>query len=390
VNLKTAARRLGVHYQTAYRWVRSGQLVAVKVGSGYEISDAAVDRFQAQRAAVERAPEPLAAASTTHYAPITRERALVTLDAMVDAVTLDARAIVERAARFVADVLGDSASIHCRRIGADPAISCIAHRDPVREVRAGAVMRDRYTTNPLARSVTSRGLTLFLPQVPQRNIRSHLRPELHQFLLSSGCYSAIGVPVTGDARADGALLATRDLPGSPYTQEDVAFVEAVAARVALAFARVSCVSGAWEARRQAMYALATTRNDHGSDELSPAVLTDLVEWSSSDDSQAAIAVLDLDLRHLACTKPYAVLLGDDPANLVGTSLRTLSTYTTALRHALDRLAADELDFVSVEVPLQAKARGMMHTAIMRRPDATKWCVVVVAHAIPELEPPSGD
>ena len=41
MNLKTAARRLGVHYQTAYRWVRSGQLVAVKVGAGYEISDAA-------------------------------------------------------------------------------------------------------------------------------------------------------------------------------------------------------------------------------------------------------------------------------------------------------------------------------------------------------------
>ena len=38
MNLKTAALRLGVHYQTAYRWVRSGQLVAVKVGAGYEIS----------------------------------------------------------------------------------------------------------------------------------------------------------------------------------------------------------------------------------------------------------------------------------------------------------------------------------------------------------------
>ena len=49
MNLKTAARRLGVHYQTVYRWVRSGQLVAVKVGAGYEISDAALERFEAQR-----------------------------------------------------------------------------------------------------------------------------------------------------------------------------------------------------------------------------------------------------------------------------------------------------------------------------------------------------
>ena len=57
MNLKTAALRLGVHYQTAYRWVRSGQLVAVKVGAGYEISEAAVARLQAQRAATERMPE---------------------------------------------------------------------------------------------------------------------------------------------------------------------------------------------------------------------------------------------------------------------------------------------------------------------------------------------
>jgi excisionase family DNA binding protein len=390
VNLKTAARRLGVHYQTAYRWVRSGQLVAVKVGSGYEISDAAVERFQAQRAAVERAPEPMPSAPVAGYSPLTRERVLVTLDAMVDAVALDARAVTDRATRFVAEVLGDLASVHCRRIGADPVITCLAHRDPVHEVRANTVMRDRYTSNPMARGVMSRGETLFLPQVPQRNIRSHMRPEMHQYLLSSGCYSAIGTPVMGDGRPEGVLIVTRDLPGCPYSQEDVAFVEAVAARISLAFARVSSVSGAWEARRQAMYALASTRSEHQGEELSPTLLSDLLEWSSRDDSQAAIAVLDLDLRHLACTKSFAVLLGDDPANLIGDSLRTRPVYTTALRHALDRLSSDELDFVSVEVPLHEQDHGMIHAAIMRRPDATKWCVVVVAHVLPALAPLPGD
>ena len=29
---ETAARELGVHNQTAYKWVRSGELIAVKVG----------------------------------------------------------------------------------------------------------------------------------------------------------------------------------------------------------------------------------------------------------------------------------------------------------------------------------------------------------------------
>ena len=57
MNLKTAAKRLGVHYQTAYRYVRSGQLVAVRVGTGYEVSEAAVDMLVARLAEREALPE---------------------------------------------------------------------------------------------------------------------------------------------------------------------------------------------------------------------------------------------------------------------------------------------------------------------------------------------
>ena len=49
VNLEAAARRLGVHYQTAYRWVRAGALPAVKVGSEYEIDPEDVERLVAQQ-----------------------------------------------------------------------------------------------------------------------------------------------------------------------------------------------------------------------------------------------------------------------------------------------------------------------------------------------------
>jgi excisionase family DNA binding protein len=37
VDLRTAAEQLGVHYQTAYRWVRDGSLPAVKIGASYEV-----------------------------------------------------------------------------------------------------------------------------------------------------------------------------------------------------------------------------------------------------------------------------------------------------------------------------------------------------------------
>lgn len=50
VSLDEAATRLGVHYQTAYRWVRSGELPAVLVGGRYQLSADAVDRLGRRRA----------------------------------------------------------------------------------------------------------------------------------------------------------------------------------------------------------------------------------------------------------------------------------------------------------------------------------------------------
>lgn len=52
MNLKQAAQRLAVHYQTAYRWVRDGELVAVKVGNRYEISESAIEQFVNRRASL--------------------------------------------------------------------------------------------------------------------------------------------------------------------------------------------------------------------------------------------------------------------------------------------------------------------------------------------------
>jgi len=49
VDLQTAADRLGVHYQTAYRWVRDGSLEAVKRGSVYDIAEDALVSFQTKR-----------------------------------------------------------------------------------------------------------------------------------------------------------------------------------------------------------------------------------------------------------------------------------------------------------------------------------------------------
>ena len=58
LDLAEAARELGVHYQTAYRWVREGALRAVKVGKTYRVERRDLDRF-AQRRQRGARPRPI-------------------------------------------------------------------------------------------------------------------------------------------------------------------------------------------------------------------------------------------------------------------------------------------------------------------------------------------
>ena len=56
MDLESAAAVLGVHYQTAYRWVRSGRLPAAKVGLGYELDPGHVANVAAERRQVRAVP----------------------------------------------------------------------------------------------------------------------------------------------------------------------------------------------------------------------------------------------------------------------------------------------------------------------------------------------
>ena len=389
MNLKTAALRLGVHYQTAYRWVRSGQLVAVKVGAGYEISEAAVARLQAQRAATERMPEGSGPALQLRAvdARSSVEDALHVLDLMVDAVTLDSTAVGERAARVIAEHLGDTAFVY-RRWPDVPdewmVVVYAAHRDPVSEVAASTLGRDPRTSTKLVRRAVTSGELICVAQVPQRELRRRLHPELHEHLQLSGCYSAVCAPVG----ATGALLVTRDLPGRPYAHDDLAFVESIAARVARADERARCWTAAWEMRRAMVAAL-------GSLSFDVDCFNALVEWMSSGDPDASagdrlvpepvVAALDLELRHLACSKAYAALVGEDATRLTGVSLRSIVRDGGALDEALAPVLLGEIDFRSVELEVLAdQARVALHIAMLRDDDVTPRGVVVVAHPVPAL------
>ncbi len=58
VDLQTAADQLGVHYQTAYGWVRQGRLRAELVGGRYLVHTDEIDRFAAERRQPRRPAPP--------------------------------------------------------------------------------------------------------------------------------------------------------------------------------------------------------------------------------------------------------------------------------------------------------------------------------------------
>lgn len=60
LDLRTAADELGVHYQTAYRWVRSGRLAARRVQGKYVVDRVDLVEFERERAT----PQPVATPSS--------------------------------------------------------------------------------------------------------------------------------------------------------------------------------------------------------------------------------------------------------------------------------------------------------------------------------------
>jgi excisionase family DNA binding protein len=57
LDLGTASEELGVHYQTAYRWVRSGRLDATLVNGRYRVERGEVDRLARERNRPSPAPQ---------------------------------------------------------------------------------------------------------------------------------------------------------------------------------------------------------------------------------------------------------------------------------------------------------------------------------------------
>jgi excisionase family DNA binding protein len=378
VNLKTAARQLGVHYQTAYRWVRSGQLVAVKVGAGYEISDAALSRFQAQRAAMERIPEVAERIEPDPTDPASE--VLLQLEEMVACTTVDATAVYQRAAQALASVIGDAVTVSLREADGSLRLAAFDHSDPERAVAMGAMLRFGNPDEPLySRRAAETGEAVFVPQVPQREVRTQVRPEFHQALRTAGFYSAVSAPIVGTGVVRGSVLASRDTPGRPYTIEDRDFVVAVAFRIGAAVAQAERGHAAWSLRARLANDLAEWV-DHGDFDRAREWLMDEVP-----DGEP-VAVVNLDMSVDGATTAFADQFGSTASDLKEQSMRDLVDVPDAVQDTFDRLREGEFDYCTNVVRPVGRGRApvVLHGAIVRLEDATPCCVLYVAHAVPEV------
>jgi MerR family transcriptional regulator, light-induced transcriptional regulator len=113
VDLQRAADELGVHYQTAYRWVRTGKLPAQLVGGRYQVGHGDITAMAAQRAA-PRSPTPPSAKRMARTAERMHD-ALVHGDE--SAVRQLARGLVDEGARVV-DLIQEVLVPSLVRIGA--------------------------------------------------------------------------------------------------------------------------------------------------------------------------------------------------------------------------------------------------------------------------------
>jgi excisionase family DNA binding protein len=375
MNLKQAAGRLGIHYQTAYKLVRSGALGAVRIGGTYEISEAALARHLAERELLRRAPRPTPVPAADGGDP--RRRLLDEALAAATATTLSAAGTFETVARGLAEVVRDAGQV--RLVSDDGAfLSSVAfhHWDAGRR----SVLAAYHGAVPMAIDegftghAFSSGHRMFAPHVPQDVLRAGTRPEFVQYLDVAGLHSIIAEPVRVDGRAVGIVSCTRDFTATPHDADDLALVADLALLVGAAIARRDAFVAGWERRGALVGHLAG-----GAGAADPVLA----------DGPAVEIVLDAALQVRAANLAARERFGDE---LDARARRLLGARVDD--DLIERLERGELDFHDAEEVLAgpdgADARCFVHRAVVRASTLEPTAYVVVASDVAPVALPDRD
>ncbi len=243
MNLKQAAARLGIHYQTAYKLVRSGRLIAVRVGSRYEVSEAAIERFRAERDRLARlaaaAGETAVDAGPGRTGDQSPGAALAVLTAVVDATTASARGACDEAVRLLTRTLSDAAWVRLLDDRGRLAAVSFTHRDPTRVPVLAALfdIPPQEVGTGVSGGVVACGQRVVWPIVPIDEIERRVEPERRHGADLIGLHSLIAIPIVVAGTTVGTVCASRGAPGNPFVPDDVEVVERVAAMLGVAVTR---------------------------------------------------------------------------------------------------------------------------------------------------------
>jgi excisionase family DNA binding protein len=378
VNLKTAARLLDVHYQTAYRWVRSGELPAIRLGTGYDVSHDAVDVFVARRRARSNvAPSPAA--------PERRATERASVDSLIGEAELLIRAGGARSdaalsfiARGAAEQLDALCTIHTL-IDDDPHHTALAawwHPDVERLATWSKIL----ARGPLSRrswvsaAIDARQIVVQNHLDPAM-IRGRANPEITYLLDKVSPHASLRVPLLGPCRDLGVMSIVIDRPGRVFTAEDIEVAARFAGAATAAIVRSLGFAHAAELRRslqQSITGVLATSGDQA------AGCRSASQFVRAADGSAFLVALDGTL--LAVSAAFVELCGRPESDLVGSSVRQIARPEDAAadREALGRLWSGELDHICIS-RTRAMARGPVdldaHWSIARWPDLRPACVV---------------
>ncbi len=392
MNLKEAASQLGVHYQTAYKWVRTGALTAVRLGGRYEVSDAAIEQFAARRAAARLEGTPFD--EIPNAMETTREDLIEALEAMATDPFISKRSVATFVARRGAELVGDLCVVACLDEFGATDFSAFDHPSSAHAASLTAACDNIGPPILGASSFSadgSRGLrVLRLSHVPQDLLRDQVRPELRQHLHRNPILSLLSVLIECDGLPKGIITFTRDTPERPYSDADEAFALDLSEHVSVLSATVDDVAHALTIRLQLVAALAC---DLAMDpEVHPSP-TELQARLDQLDTDLSVAVLDPERRVLAVNQAVA-RRADVPADSLTGMLFESTTHAddaTDDRVSFEQLVSGELDFVELKVRRVSRhgeeSVWMSHRAAIRCADATLRYIITVGRQlrIPERD-----
>lgn len=383
MNLKQAAGRLGVHYQTAYKWVRSGELAAIRVGGRYEVSEAAIEQLTARRAAARYEP---VTESDPRPVTVTADDVLEQLEAMAMDPFVSANAVATFAARRGAELLGDLCIVTCFDDSGRIETLQAGHPDPAHgTVVASAI-------DQLGFPLTSLGLAFSddqpvrLPHVPQDLLRAELRPELLQHLPFNPVLSLLSVPLGFEGHRCGALSFVRTQAHRPYTEDDEQFAVTMAARIGPLLQTAKDVSAALGELRRVAQVLRRLVDDEPRGGIPTATIQQLVD-DGPPGEPIAVGVVDAELRYVAANdvvvtirrEPVDAFVGAEYDADFGPDERPPNSV------GFDELRSGELDFATVAgrrlLPDGREFVYQSHRAAVRAADASLRFIVIVARPL---------